>query len=408
MSLGNWGQSFLNDVAGGFFGNEYLRDYTHASKTFRTNSYQNAPKLKFLFHTYFDINPVAFQPGDANFGLLVKDIKLPNFSINTHQYNQYNRKRIIQSKIKYDPIDITFHDDGANQINQLWQAYYSYYYNDGAKIDQYSGSQYNTTGAGGVPAFNDKNIYDESITDNDEWGFMGGQTTSDGKKAAFFRNITIFGFNQHNFTAYTLVNPLITSFSHDSYSYSEAAGIMQNKMTIDYETVVYTYGKMDGRSPGNIVAGFGDDTVYDTRLSPIANPGANGTVLGQGGLVDGVGGTIDALARGDILGAIRSAGNTINTTKNLNIKKTIGNELEQMLNDSLVNTPNKTRNVLFSTPTAGTSISRVGKANSPVIGGILTPPSISDQSLAGYQVNSTTNDIIAQFKANVKNQLRGT
>ena len=84
MSLGNWAQNFLKDVAGGFFGNDYLRDYTHASKTFRTNSYQNTPKLKFLFHTYFETNSQAF-PNNFNYGLLVKDVKLPSFQFATHQ-----------------------------------------------------------------------------------------------------------------------------------------------------------------------------------------------------------------------------------------------------------------------------------------------------------------------------------
>ena len=43
-----FGQDFLNT----FFGNDFLKDYTHASKTFRTNGYENAPRLKFLFHVY--------------------------------------------------------------------------------------------------------------------------------------------------------------------------------------------------------------------------------------------------------------------------------------------------------------------------------------------------------------------
>ena len=46
-----------------------LRDYTHASLTFRTNNYQNTPKLKFLFHVYFEINAHAYQVdvADANY-----------------------------------------------------------------------------------------------------------------------------------------------------------------------------------------------------------------------------------------------------------------------------------------------------------------------------------------------------
>ena len=70
-------QDLLQGAAGTFFGGDYLRDYTHASKTFRPNSYQNAPKFKYLFHTYFEINPAAYGEGintGSNFGILVKSI----------------------------------------------------------------------------------------------------------------------------------------------------------------------------------------------------------------------------------------------------------------------------------------------------------------------------------------------
>jgi hypothetical protein len=62
---------FLKDAVGGFFGSDYLRDYTHASKTFRPNAYQYAPKFKFLFHVYFEINEMNFS---INFSSLSNQI----------------------------------------------------------------------------------------------------------------------------------------------------------------------------------------------------------------------------------------------------------------------------------------------------------------------------------------------
>lgn len=72
-------QNLLRDAAGTFFGSDFLRDYTHASKTFRPNAYQYAPKFKFLFHVYFEINPEAYSQNvntGANFGLAVKTVKI--------------------------------------------------------------------------------------------------------------------------------------------------------------------------------------------------------------------------------------------------------------------------------------------------------------------------------------------
>lgn len=375
-------QNLLQDAAGAFFGSDYLRDYTHASKTFRTNSYQNAPKLKFLFHTYFDINPEAFS-AEGNYGLLVKEIKLPSFNVRTQQLNQYNRKRIVQTKLEYEPIEITFHDDNNNQVTKLWEAYYTYYYNDANKPGiVFAGNRGGSPGAAGK-SYNSNNIYDASISGDDDWGFAGGSTSSEGKKIPFFKNITVFGFNQHNFVAYSLVNPVITSFGHDTYNYSTGDGVMENKMSIDYETVVYNYGALDGRSPGDIVTGFGDEATYDRVGSPISKPGANGTILGKGGLIDAVGGTIEALAEGNILGAIKTAGTAYNTFKNTDLKQVATAELDAMLRNSIQNTPN-TRNTLFEFPAAGSTPGTVGTAGAPTIAANSAPKPITQEPLYDY------------------------
>ena len=121
-----FGQDFLK----GFFGADSLRDYTHASKVFRTNGYQRAPRQKFLFHVYFTINQnipgISDKPGIsgvfggkdiATLGLLVKTIQLPNYSLSVDTLNQYNRKRLIQTKIDYNPVVVEFHDDGGDQVD---------------------------------------------------------------------------------------------------------------------------------------------------------------------------------------------------------------------------------------------------------------------------------------------------
>ena len=157
-------------------------------------------------------------------------------------------------------------------------------------------------------------------------------------------------------------------------------------MTLDYETVVYNYGAISGRAPGDIVTGFGDNATYDRIESPIARAGANATILGQGGLVDAAGGTLNALARGDILGAIKTGGLAYNTFKNTNLKQLAGAELTGMLRNSVQNTPN-TRNTLFDFPAAGGSPGPLGTANFPVINGQTRPAPITNEPTAGSQYN---------------------
>jgi len=389
--MSGFNQNLLTDN-----GNVTLRDYTHASKTFRTNSYQNAPKLKFLFHTYFTLNGgvldnfVGGRAGSGlstttNFGLMVKEVKLPSFNFNNLVLNQYNRKRIVQTKLRYDPIEITLHDDNGDNINGLWEAYYNYYYNDSTNTGSVlNGAQGGPNNSGGLKQYNKRNIYDPDTSGNGDWGFAGGQSSSSatpGTKIPFFKNITVFGFNQHNFTAYTLINPIINSFSHDSYNYSEGNGTMSNRMTIDYETVVYNYGKMDGKSPENIVTGFGDQATYDTTPSPIMQPGGNQYALGQGGLTPANGGSISSPTKGnpDAAAYAQNATNANPYTASggtNNVNSTAGAQMTALLRQSQQQQTSG-RNNPFYFATAAASPGPAGTANAPTIDVISVPPPIT-------------------------------
>lgn len=372
-------QNLLQDAAGTFFGSDFLRDYTHASKTFRPDAYQNAPNFKFLFHVYFELNPTLgtiIAPTIANYGLLVKTVKLPSFNFDVTTLNQYNRKRLVQTKIKYDPVNITFHDDKGNLVRRLWKGYYNYYYADGTRPQViFNGAR----GNGGAPgtadaSYNSRTQYQPSITGNESWGYQGGTSDPTGQKIPFFKNITVFGFNQHNFVAYTLINPVITSFSHDTYDYAQGNGTMEHQMTLDYETVVYNEGAIDGRTPSNIVTGFGDEAHYDRTLSPISRPGSQANILGQGGLVDGVGGTINKLADGNYLGAIQDAGTTYNTFKNTNVLNIAKTEVVNGIINSVGQTPN--RNVNVATPIFGAVQSGIGTAGAQLLGAQTSPQQV--------------------------------
>ena len=334
--MANFGQNFL----AGFTEVQNLRDYTHASKTFTSNAYELKPKFKFLFHVSFTLNTQqipslksAFGGDDVvNLGLVVKTVDLPKFTIQTETLNQYNRKRIVQTKLKYDPVTVTFHDDSRDLVRKLWYTYFSYYYKD-------PGQQYlapnNTNGSLGALAsrvagfgYNARDIYDKTRTANvNDWGYVGESyndgTASASGKPPFFRDIRIYGMDQHRTSEYVLINPLITNWSHDQYDYAQGGGIMQNTMTIDYETVKYYGGAIGSSRPDTNVQGFADPAHYDTRLSPIARPGSNSTVFGQGGLLDAGQGILQDFESGGVLGllgAVQKAGTAYNTFKGKNLK----------------------------------------------------------------------------------------
>jgi hypothetical protein len=151
---------------------------------------------------------------------------------------------------------------------------------------------------------------------------------------------------------------------------------MENTMTIDYETVKYFQGALDGNNPDKIVAGFGTVDNYDRIKSPIASPGSNATILGQGGLRDAAGGIIQDLdpASFNPLGAIQKAGATYNTIKNMNLKQAIKTEVTTGITNALMNPLNNTgRNVLFNTLIYGSTPNQTQGQN----GRVVVPPPIN-------------------------------
>lgn len=375
------GENFLGNTAKGFFGNDYLRDFQHASKTFRSNGYAYSPKFKFLFHVYFEINKDLIGTGvnipqDSVIGLAVKTVQLPSFSIATTNMNQYNRKRIVQTKINYDDVNITFHDDNANLIRKLWYSYYTYYYKDAAKIISEPASPVKSTNpppdkeyatASKPFDYNRRNIYDPSTFGDEDWGYVG-ETAQDqvtplqlsigGSKAPFFKSIKIFGFNQHNFSMCQLINPTVTAFKQDTYDFSQGNGTMENTMTLTYETVKFADGAIDGKTvlsgQGSAVAGDFGKVGYDTTISPISRPGANSSILGQGGLVDSAGGIISDLTNGNFLGAISTAGRSYNTFKNGGLKNAVSGDLKGIVGTAISTAG--TRNNPFGFPSLQTSV----------------------------------------------------
>jgi len=199
------------------------------------DKYARAPKLGFLYFVVFNIRRDAIKDlrwaalGRFDVGLLVNKIDMPKFKISSETLNQYNRKTVIQSKLEYQPVSINFHDDNSEITNGLWKNYYKYYYADSLYGDKLGGTQ-----NGFISGFNDTKY---QTTDN-AYGLSNQQ------KLPFFESIDIYVMHQGKFTEMRLINPLVTSWDHDSLDQSQGNLILKNKMTVAYENVIYKQGKI--------------------------------------------------------------------------------------------------------------------------------------------------------------------
>ena len=341
-----------------------LKDYSHAAQTFLSNGYQYTPRMKFLFHVFFNINTAnipqlqaAYGSGAiATIGLMVKSAQLPNFKIDTTVLNQYNRKRVVQTKMRYEPSRIAFHDDQADLIRNMWYDYYQYYYGDPSHpyqgISTTSGTMGQLMTQANAFAYNTSDIYNQSILSQD-WGYQG-ETYHDGTnllfsglggKPAFFRDITIYGLSEKKFAQWTLINPLITSWSGDTYDYNEGGGTMQNEMMFEYETVKYYTGTIGAAQPSSSVSGFADPAHYDTKSSGITTLQGRNSVYTNGTIVNATEGTVQDLTATtaglsglqNVLGAVQQAGVAYNTLANNAIVSQFAPGLQGALNGTAEN-----------------------------------------------------------------------
>jgi len=273
FTLDKYSMSYFSKYLNFFNGDKgILGDYTHASDLYIRNNLRLAPKTKFLYHVVFDINANAINSlgrsvagvlDTREFNLLVQSVELPSFSADVDTKNQYNRKRLIQTKFNYEPTTLNFHDDNAGLTTLLWESYFRYYSQDPnyARLD--STGNPSTT----VPSSyskNPDNIYAGENSNRFRYGLDRSRITN----APFFNSITVYQLHPQNikstFTSFTLINPLIISLQHDQMD-QDVNGFSKTTMRIQYENVIYGRGLTDRDNP----AGFANPDHYDVTPSPL-------------------------------------------------------------------------------------------------------------------------------------------
>ncbi len=314
-SINNFLQGFQDGLPG-------MKDYQHASRLYLDDNFKLLPKQKFLFHVVFNLDESLFQTKFAQneryeLNMLVKACELPKYNLSLEEKIQYNKKMYAATRIAYEPVNITFHDDHADTVNAFWKKYYEYNIADSVNMN------------------NDLTI---SNTKDDYYSFGDArQTTKFGldtpkaRKKPYIKGIEIFVLHKKRFTSMTLVNPVIGSFSHDNLDQADGAGVMNNTMQILYETVIYKSGIINS----NTIPGFA--TIhYDNSPSPLTVlGGGTNSIFGPGGVVDGIGSVIRNVQSGNILGAILSASNTYNNAKKIK-KGDVKEELKGIAKDGVL------------------------------------------------------------------------
>jgi hypothetical protein len=327
--MANIFNGFLDNLVNGALspkGN--MADWAHAARLFTDDNFRLAPKQKFLYHVTLNINTTVMSkilPGwDKKHGnevnMLVKNAQLPSFDITVDTKNKYNRKKNLQTRIDYSPVTIVFHDDNAGLTTQLWAAYFQYYYKDGTYGSRDGAGKPNQT----ARPYDRYNAYKGAAGNGDRFGL------DNDSYLPFFDSIQITQMARHQYMSYTLVNPIIEKWSHDTLDNSASADPVQNSMTVAYETVFYADGPIeDGNAPKGFTTGH-----YDSTPSPIG-AGSAASLFGSAGVLAGGSSVLGDLASGKAdLGTLLTAARTVNNAKKLT-KEGLRNEAYQIAGSSI-------------------------------------------------------------------------
>jgi hypothetical protein len=230
-----------------------LRNYQHASRIFVDGHYRLSPKAGYLFYVEFDFNPMITNVSNTSaqeLGMIVKSVSLPKFTIDTKIHNAYNRKNIIQNKINYDPVNITFHDDQAENVRNFWYDYYSFFYRD---------SDYADATYGIISKYQERPSFEWGYTPRDPGSYNSANAYQDYQ---YIQAIRIYSLFQGNFSEYELINPIITNFKHGDHVNGENA-FLEHQMSVQFETVKYQTGYTTQNTAGGYI-----DLHYDSTKSP--------------------------------------------------------------------------------------------------------------------------------------------
>ena len=135
----------------------------------------------------------------------------------------------MQTRVDYQPIQLRMHDDNIGITTMLMEAYYKYYFRDSSISN--IGDSYDPRGS-----------YDP-ITNGLRYGL------DTGRRAPFFRDIKLYQFSRQEYTEYTLINPIVEQWGHDTMDQTDGTGIAENAMTLSYENVLYSRGAVGEDSP---------------------------------------------------------------------------------------------------------------------------------------------------------------
>ncbi len=221
----------------------YLKDFRNA---YHYTPSQDPPRQQFGGYVSFVLDRDLFRDPFYNdeieelrtrMGSLVRTADFPQIEFKTQTLNEYNRKKIVNTGVEYQPVTIRVVDTASNAWLTILMKYFAYHYmnprNKGNTGDRDMDNSSNITGA-------------EMIASQ-----FGAGSPFDSNKAGyninynphFFERIDYVLYHAQKGTQYSLFNPVLTGFTHTPLDYASNE-LMEFTMTFQYESFT-TYNEVN-------------------------------------------------------------------------------------------------------------------------------------------------------------------
>lgn len=186
------------------------------------------PRNKFLYFVQFNqsdggkamTNSADFNTynGTRGISFKVKQVDKPKINLTTVELNQYNKKTLAYTKIEYGDVTMRLYDTVDDTVLSMWVDYFTYYFGDSRPKSDLA---------------YDQSPVDASFVDSTGWGLRPLTDTT-----KFFSSIRVYAFYANTYTAFSYINPKITSvdWTQKEYASSEPEEV---SVTFKYEAIKY-------------------------------------------------------------------------------------------------------------------------------------------------------------------------
>lgn len=179
----------------------------------------NIPKPKFMYFVRF-VSPYLSSYTSRNLSFFVKRMDRLQVSYDVSEMNQYNKKRLVQGKIQYNPLTFGFYDTVDGTAAKMVQSYNSFYFGDFNGKDNQSWN-YDVIGS--------------NFEFSKGWGLQGNRSPNNSN---FFSRIEVYEIYGLVYSQLSFINPKFTSVDMQPLVIDDSQG---NEINISskYEGAVF-------------------------------------------------------------------------------------------------------------------------------------------------------------------------